>query len=182
MKKSKIVLTACLGILMMFNSAMVFAADSSTSESASNTRVLGQRSEQLQEKVQDQKSLAEQLKPYYDQVRANRTQILELRSQLISTRSQLTTKIAELKKEKDTLTEEQMIQLQDSIKALESDKTEMKSLVNGIHAQVLNLRVAKQEQDIEKAQTCLQSIIDIEKQRIDCLNKTISDMQKILTI
>jgi len=182
MKKIKTVLFLAIGLCLTLNTSMAYALDNNNGSTSANQKTMGQKIEKVQEKVQTGKQWAQELKPLFDQVRTNKVEILKLRGQLESTRGQINAKINELRQQKDTLNDEQIARLKECLQVLKDDKTDIKGLLGDTRQDISNLRAGKKSQDIEQAKASLENIIKAQQERIDLLNKTIDDMQKVLAV
>jgi Spy/CpxP family protein refolding chaperone len=176
MKKTAVIIAIIVGICLVLNSAVVFAAD--------NTKAgnLEQKVDKLQQKAQNLKNWNDQIRPLLEQTRTNRADILKLRSDLLNNRSQVKSKIEALRQQKDSLTDEQVAQLKACLEAIKADKTDMKNTIGSVHNQLVTFRAARTDRDIDKAKAALQQVLNIQQQRIDLLNKGIADLQKVLSV
>jgi len=174
MKRFKTLAAVLTLICFLFSSSVVFAAQGNTVQ------------DKVQDKVQERaeqrsqvRTWFQELKPLFEQVRKNNVEIIRLRNELAQTRSQAGEKIKELREQKDTLTEEQVAELKQYLQVIKGDKQEIKDELGNIHKEVLKLRLAKKDGQIDQAKEILQGIIDQQQQRIELLKKTIEDLKDI---
>lgn len=174
MKKFKKLAAVLTLICFVFSSNVVMASQGNTVQENIQNKV--------QTKVEQRANVRtwfQELKPLFEQVRQNNGEIIRLRNELAQTRSQVGAKVQELREQKDNLTEEQIAELKQYLQVLKEDKQEIKDELGNIHKEVLRLRLAKKDEQIDQAKEILQGILDTQQQRIELLTKTIKDLKTI---
>ncbi len=136
----------------------------------------------LQQKVQTAKELYSQLQPQIAEIRDNRTEILGLRAEARKAYDAAAEHVKELKENRDNLTDEQVGELKQAIKTLRQYRLELSGTIGNIHTEVLEIRAARREQNIEQIKESLAEIIAIQEERIELLKSSIEVMNRVLEI
>jgi uncharacterized phage infection (PIP) family protein YhgE len=161
---------------LLFSSNVVFAE---TTSGGPETKERAVQREQVQEKAQAVRTWMKELQPMFQEVRKNNKEIIQLRNTLGQTKKEALQVINKFREQKDTLTEDQIAELKEYLQLMKGDKTEIKEELGTVQKEVLKLRTAKKDGQIDQAKEILQNILEIQQDRIDLLTKAIEDLKTI---
>lgn len=136
----------------------------------------------ISEKLQNIKERAAEVKHQLEKIRLNRAELQKLRVEAKTAYQKAKSKVKELRKNKDSLTPEQIEELKQAVSTIKQDKEQLAATAGDIHKESLLLRAAKKDKNIEAYRQSLDNIINVQSTRIDALKKMIDDMNKILSI
>lgn len=174
----KKITTGFLLIIFLFGMA-TFAYAETSSSSVNDT---GQRRAVLQAKMQNMSDLKAQLKPQIEEIRQNRTETLQLRADARLSHKAAFQHIKELKKNPDQLTEAQITALKQARETLKQIKLALAETKGDVRTEVQALKKARQQKDTEAIKASLDNIITVQHERMELIQNSINEMNKIQEI
>ena len=132
--------------------------------------------------VQNMKALKEQIQPQIAQIKANRTEIQKLRIEAREAYNAAMQHIKDLKGKSDQLTEAQIAELKTTKESLKTTKLALSNTKGDVRTEMLAIRNARKDQNIDQAKAALDKIIAIQQNRIVLIQKGIGEMNHILEI
>lgn len=140
------------------------------------------RMDERRENLQKRRELINSIKPYIETITKNNKKIYELTMESREEHKKAKQHIARLIRNKDSLTNDQLLKLRDSIVTLNDWKDRTDNSIGNIRRITLKLREAKTRKDYLAIKERYKEIIEIQNSRIESLTKIIEDLKVISSI
>lgn len=167
-------------VMLVAASLMLTGSIAYADETASNPNRDGIKT-RIESKAGSLKERFEEIRPLTQEIRSNRTEILRLRVEAREIHEEIKKVLKAVREQKDTLTGEQIEMLKEAVEVMKDSAQEIEWNMGKVHDEVLKLRVARKDQNIDGVKENLQNIIDIQESRIENINKIIRDMNDLLS-
>lgn len=179
----KKLMTSVLIMVFLLGMGTFAYAGTNTDNTATDKKALiVQKREAVQQKVQNVKALKTQFQPQIDEIKANRAEIQQLRAQAREARTAAMQHIKDLKVNPDQLTDTQIAELKQAKDAFKQIKLDLADTKGDIHTEMLAMKAARKDQNVEQVQASLDQIIAIQQNRMELIQNAIDEMNQILEI
>lgn len=167
----KKLLAVILALVMLASTGVAYAAGTNRGNAAEKRQVSAD--------VQAQKA---KLKELAAAIKDNHTQIQNLRTEVSNKIKQVRVRVKELKKDPAGLNNEKITESSEKLSLVRGDKAELANTWGLIAEQGLKLKMLKRSKDFAGAEAAFNNIINVQKQRIDMLNKANADLDALISI
>lgn len=133
-------------------------------------------------KLQDRLDFLNKIKPLVDQMSSNMTQVVSLRAELKDQNSAAKTHIAEMKSNVGKLTDEQIKALQTITSQIKTERAALKATNPQMVAARQALRTARKAKSYDDYLAAYNTVVSLQKARMDQLNKLIDLNKQIQSV
>ncbi len=162
-------------------SVMISFAEDGTRQIREKDR-LQQRKEEIKDRINKRDEPKAEIRSYVNQAKENKKKLRELSAGSKKAHRDAKNHIKVLMKDKDSLTDEQVLKIRDSLKILKERNIKIRNTKGDIDKMTKQLRVAKEKKNHNKVENSYKRIIEIQKSRIENLNKLIENLNNITEI
>ncbi|MDF2596397.1 MAG: hypothetical protein K0R69_2738 [Clostridia bacterium] len=167
-------------IMMLLSTSLLVTGSMAYANDTTAAKGKGKLQTRIENRIDKAGDRASEIKSLKDEISLNRTEIMTLRAEAKTISKEIKEVIKEAKAQKDTLTDEQISRLAESVTALKNEAQKLELHTGEIKDEVALLREARKNKDTDSAKISLQKIIDVQTARIDNISVIIANMKKLL--
>ena len=164
-------------ICLLVSAMIVFAEDEATYRQPKNK--LQQRKIGTVDRSDKRDEIKTEVKTYINQVRENKEQQRELLTQSKESYKEAKSHVKHLLENKDSLTDDQVLKLKDSLAILKDRDVNFRNTNGNITMMTQELRDAREEKDYKRAKNIYLKIIEVQNSRIENMTQLIDNLNAI---
>lgn len=173
----KKIISISIMICLLISAMVVFAEDEATYRQPKNK--LPQRKVGTENRTDKRDELRSEVKTYINQVKENKVKQRELLTQSKESYREAKGHVRHLLENKDSLTDDQVLKLKESLEVLRDRDVNFKNTNGNITKMTEQLRDAREKKDYKRAKNIYLKIIEVQNSRIENMTQLIDNLNAI---